>query len=167
MEKCIIVAVADNLAIGKGNDIPWHISEDLKYFRRVTSGHPVIMGRRTFESIGRPLPKRTNIVVTRGFEACDGIIQVSSLDEAYEAAAQAVMPEGDDKCFVMGGGQLYAAAMEDADRLYVTHVHTVIEDAEAFFPQIDLSVWDVESRGGECTDPESGLVYEFVTYVRR
>lgn len=165
MERCIIVAVADNMAIGRGNDIPWHISEDLKFFKRTTSGHPVIMGRRTYESIGRPLPKRTNIVVTRGFEAPEGVLQVPDLEAAYSAAAES-LPE-DGRCFVMGGGQLYAAAMETADRLYITHVHTVIEDADVFFPEIDPEVWTVESGSPEMQDEESGLTYAFVTYIRK
>lgn len=167
MEKCIIVAVADNLAIGRANDIPWHISEDLKYFKRVTSGHPVIMGRRTYESIGRPLPKRTNIVVTRGCELPESVHQVPSLEAAYAVAKEATAADEDPKCFVMGGGQLYRAAIDSADKLYVTHVHTVIEDAETFFPEIDPSVWEKESAGDPQKDEETGLDYEFVVYTRK
>lgn len=167
MEKCIIVAIADNYAIGKGNDIPWHISEDLKFFKRTTSGYPVIMGRKTYESIGRPLPKRTNIVITRGCELPEAVVQVKSLDEAYVAAQKACQETGADKCFVMGGGKVYASAMESADCLYVTHVHTEIDDAEVFFPAIDPEVW-VKSEGSEMmTDPETGYDFEFVTYVRK
>ena len=88
MEKCIIVAIADNNAIGKDNALLWHISEDLKFFKRTTTGCPVIMGRKTFESIGRPLPKRTNIVISRGFTAPEGVIVVPSLSEAYNAVIQ-------------------------------------------------------------------------------
>ena len=131
MEKCIIVAIADNNAIGKDNALLWHISEDLKFFKRTTTGCPVIMGRKTFESIGRPLPKRTNIVVSRGFDAPEGIIVVGSLSEAYTVADGSY-----ERCFVIGGGQIYAQALADADRLIVTHVHTVIEDADTYFPQI-------------------------------
>ena len=93
MEKCIIVAIADNNAIGRDNALLWHISEDLKFFKRTTSGSPVIMGRRTFESIGRPLPKRTNIVVSRGFDAPEGVVVVQSLREAYESALQGLPVE--------------------------------------------------------------------------
>ena len=92
MEKCIIVAIADNNAIGRDNALLWHISEDLKFFKRTTSGCPVIMGRRTFESIGRPLPKRTNIVVSRGFDAPEGVVTVPSLEAAYSAASAALEP---------------------------------------------------------------------------
>ena len=129
MEKCIIVAIADNNAIGKDNALLWHISEDLKFFKRTTSGCPVIMGRKTFESIGRPLPKRTNIVISRGFSAPEGVMVVPSLEDAYSAAS-AVIPDsiGNPRCFVIGGGQIYARAIQDADRLIITHVHTVIEE---------------------------------------
>ena len=130
MEKCIIVAIADNNAIGKNNSLLWHISEDLKYFKRTTTGCPVIMGRRTFESIGRPLPKRTNIVVSRGFQAPDGVVTVPSLEQAYAAASAAVssassiipseVEESPARCFIIGGGQIYAQAMNDADRLIIT-----------------------------------------------
>ena len=133
MEKCIIVAIADNNAIGRANALLWHISEDLKFFKRTTSGSPVIMGRKTFESIGRPLPKRTNIVVSRGFDAPEGVVVVPSLEEAYKAASAAIPDEiGDTRCFVIGGGQIYAQALCNVDRLIVTHVHTVIEDADTF-----------------------------------
>ena len=168
MEKVIIVAIADNNAIGRNNALLWHISEDLKFFKRTTSGCPVIMGRRTFESIGRPLPKRTNIVVSRVFDAPEGVVVVPSLDEAYKAAS-AVIPDliGNPRCFVIGGGQIYAQSMQDADRLIITHVHTVIEDADTFFPKIDPSVWKVESRSETFHDEESGYDFEFVEYIKR
>ena len=169
MEKTIIVAIADNNAIGRDNALLWHISEDLKFFRRTTSGCPVIMGRRTFESIGRPLPKRTNIVVSRGFDAPEGVGVVPSLEAAYSAAecAMEANPESTGRCFVIGGGQIYAQAMNDADRMVITHVHTVIEDADTFFPPIDPEVWQVESRSEMMNDPESGFDFEFVEYIKR
>ncbi len=179
MEKIIIVAIADNNAIGRDNSLLWHISEDLKFFKRTTSGCPVIMGRKTFESIGRPLPKRTNIVISRGFDAPDGVVVVSSLEEAYAAAsgaqeacaADSASPEGDcscieSRCFIMGGGQIYAQALPDMDRLIITHVHTVIEDADTFFPPIDPAVWEVASRSEMMTDPETGYEFEFVEYIK-
>lgn len=164
MEKCIIVAVADNNAIGKNNDLLWHISEDLKFFKRTTLGCPVIMGRRTFESIGRPLPKRLNIVVSRkGYDAPEGVMVVPSLEEAYALAESSESPQ---RVFVIGGGQIYAQAMSHADRLIITHVHTIIEDADTFFPVIDNSVWKAESRSEMQTDPETGWDFEFVEYVK-
>lgn len=160
MEKCLIVAIADNGAIGRNNELLWHISEDLKFFRRTTLGCPVIMGRKTFESIGRPLPKRQNIVVSRrGFEAPEGVIVVGSLEEAYKAIES-------PRLFIMGGGQIYAQALPDMDRLIITHVHTVIEDADTFFPAIDPAVWQVAERSELMTDPETGYTFEFVTYCR-
>ena len=180
MEKCIIVAIADNNAIGKDNALLWHISEDLKFFKRTTTGCPVIMGRKTFESIGRPLPKRTNIVISRGFTAPEGVIVVSSLAEAYNAVIQDLschseaasschsepVEESPSRCFIIGGGQIYAQAITDADRLIVTHVHTIIEDADTFFPEIDPSIWQVEERSEMLHDDESGFDFEFVTYKR-
>ncbi len=171
MEKVLIVAIADNNAIGRDNDLLWHISEDLKFFRRTTSGAPVIMGRRTYESIGRPLPKRTNIVVSRGFDAPTGVTVVSSLKDAYDAASASAASSdsctfGAERCFIIGGGRIYSQALPEMDRLIITHVHTVIEDADTFFPVIDSSVWKVVSRSGMMTDPETGYQFEFVEYAR-
>ena len=163
MEKSIIVAIADNNAIGKDNALLWHISEDLKFFKRTTMGCPVIMGRKTFESIGRPLPKRTNVVVSRsGYAAPEGVVVVASLEEAF-----ASVPGDVERAFVIGGGQIYAQAMSQADRLIVTHVHTVIEDADTFFLSIDPSVWSVANRSELHSDPETGYTFEFVEYVKR
>ena len=174
MEKCIIVAIADNNAIGKDNALLWHISEDLKFFKRTTMGCPVIMGRKTFESIGRPLPKRTNIVVSRsGYDAPEEVVVVASLEEAFAAVQSSVSSAvsgtetSPSKAFVIGGGQIYAQALPLVDRLIVTHVHTVIEDADTFFPDIDTSVWSVANRSELQTDPETGYTFEFVEYVKR
>lgn len=163
MKKCIIVAIADNNAIGKDNALLWHISEDLKFFRSTTVGCPVIMGRKTYESIGRPLPKRLNIIVSRkGYDAPEGVVVVDSIEKGYEIAQE----QGAEKCFVIGGGQIYAQAMQIADEMVITHVHTVIEDADTFFPQIDPETWKVEERSELKTDPESGYTFEFVKYIR-
>ena len=171
MEKCIIVAIADNNAIGKDNALLWHISDDMKFFRHQTVGCPVIMGRKTFESIGRPLPKRVNIVISRGFDAPEGVMVVGSLAEAYKVAESALAAgetvSSDPRCFIMGGGQIYAQAMAEADRLVVTHVHTVIEDADTFFPAIDSSVWKEVSRSEMMSDPETGYKFEFGEYCRK
>lgn len=162
MEKCLIVAIANNNAIGRGNALLWHISEDLKFFRRQTIGCPVIMGRKTFESIGRPLPHRINIVISRRDVAPDGVALVHSLGEAFEIAEATNL----ERCFVMGGGQIYAQALDLVDKLVVTHVHTVIENADTFFPEIDPSVWKVEERSDLQHDEETGYDFEFVTYAR-
>ena len=147
MEKCLIVAVSDNLAIGRGGDMPWHLSEDLKYFRRVT--------------IGRPLPGRKNIVLSRRRDSLpEGVVRVESLREAYDEAKPS------ERCFVIGGASVYAEAVDGMDRLYITRIHTTVPDADAYFPEIDLSVWKERSRSETYTDEGSGLRFEFVVYGR-
>ena len=194
MEKCIIAAVADNGAIGKDNDLLWHISEDMKYLRRTTTGNPVVMGFRTFLSIGRPLPKRMNIVIsTRPWsDVPEGVKVAGSLEEAYSLAEKAVVAKANDavvdaetsgkegvtsvgcgrgtgpgRIFIMGGGETYRRALPTVDKLYITHVHTAIEDADTFFPVIDPEIWVVESATPLATDPETGYTYEFKVYKRR
>ena len=163
MEKCIIVAIADNNAIGRNNELLWHISEDLRFFKRTTLGSPVIMGRKTFESIGRALPGRVNIVVSRGFSTGEEVEVVNSLEDAFAVAEDTNL----EKCFVIGGGQIYAQALDFADRLVVTHVHTVIEDADTFFPAINPEIWNVVQRSEMFTDEEIGYQFEFVEYEKR
>jgi dihydrofolate reductase len=163
MQKNIIVAIADNNAIGKDNELLWHISEDLRFFRRTTLGWPVIMGRKTFKSIGRALPGRVNVVISRGFTTGEDVEVVGSLEEAFATAESTNL----EKCFVMGGGQIYAQALAVADRLVVTHVHTVIDDADTFFPPIDPQVWAVSDRSELFTDEETGYTFEFVEYLRK
>ncbi|MBR5660987.1 MAG: dihydrofolate reductase [Bacteroidales bacterium] len=163
MEKCIIVAIADNRAIGKANALLWHIAEDMRYFRQTTTGCPVIMGWMTFQSIGgKPLPKRDNVVISifPWPDKPEGVKEVASLEEAYSVV------EG-DKVFVMGGGETYRQALPTADKLYITHVHTTIEDADTFFPVIDPDIWEVESTTPVAVDPETGYGYEFTIYKRK
>lgn len=164
MEKCLIVAIADNYGIGIKNQLPWHIAEDLKYFKATTKGYPVIMGRTTYFSLPfRPLPGRKNIVLNLGGEDIPEACCVYSFDEAY-AAAEAT---GAEKCFVMGGASVYRAALPEMDRLYITHVHTVLPDSDVFFPVIDPEVWEEESRSETHVDPETGYPFEFTVYRRR
>ena len=162
MEKCLIVAVADNNAIGRKNALLWNLPGDMKYFRKQTTGNAVIMGWMTFQSIGRPLPKRHNIVISLfpWPDAPAEVTVVDSLDDAFAAA-------GDGKAFVIGGAYTYAEAVEVVDTMYITHVHDAPEDADAFFPPIDPEVWEEESRSEMQTDPETGITYEFVVYRRR
>lgn len=174
MTTCMIAAVADNGAIGVRGGMPWHIGEDLKYFKRVTMGCPVIMGRATFESLGSPLPGRTNIVLSRSRrDFPEGVVCVQTPKEALHEAEKALTasgcccePEQEGRCFVIGGGKVYAQMMDDADRLYLTHVHTVVEDADAFFPEVDPEVWREVSRSETMTDVKSGLGFEFAVYDR-
>lgn len=170
MEKCLIVAVADNWAIGKNNALLWHIAEDMRYFKEVTTGSPVIMGFMTYKSIGRPLPKRKNIVISLfpWPDAPAGVTIVKSLDDAFaEAEKAADAPGGSGKCFVMGGGYTYREAMNTVDTLYITHVHTSVPDADTFFPEIDPAVFEKSSASELKTDPETGYTFEFVIYRRK
>jgi len=155
MEKILIAAVSENSVIGKDGDVPWKIPEDMKHFKQKTMDHPVIMGRKTYQSLPedyRPLPGRTNIVLTRsGFEADDESAEiVNSLGEAYEEAGKL-----DDKAFVIGGGSVYEAALEDADRMILTEVHREV-DGDTFFPEWDEEVWEEVSReehdGFDCVE---------------
>lgn len=165
MEKSIIVAVANKGAIGRKNELLWHLAEDLKYFRRTTSGSPVIMGFMTFKSIGRPLPGRANIVISifPWPDAPEGITIVDSLDAAY-AAAEAT---GAEKCFVIGGAYTYAEAMATADTLYITHVYADAPDADVFFPEISPAVWEPVWQSPLQHDAENGIGFRFVRYARK
>lgn len=163
MIKCMIAAVADNYGIGVKGDLPWHLPEDLKYFKSVTSGFPVIMGRTTYFSIGKPLPGRLNIVLNAGGDPIEGVFTALSFDDAYGIADIS----GKEKCFVIGGASVYAAAINDMDLLYITHVHTEVADADAFFPVIDKNIWEVESSTPSYTDPQTGWKYEFVVYRKK
>jgi len=134
----IIVAVADNNAIGANNSLLWHISEDLRYFKRITAGHTVVMGRNTWDSIGRPLPGRRNIVISNSLSHLDGAEVCPTLDAALEAA-EALSPE--KEIFIIGGGQIYEQCLSIADKLYLTIVHAQYSEATIFFPEIDNSQW--------------------------
>lgn len=160
MEKCIIVAVASNNAIGVNGTMAWHISEDFRYFKRVTMGCPVIMGRTTYESIGRPLPGRTNIILSRKDLDIPGTVCVHSMDEAYRAAGDA------ERCFVLGGASVYKEVMNEVDKLYVTHIFKDFPEADAYFPEIDSYIWRIESESQEMTDDKSGLKFKFVVYSK-
>jgi dihydrofolate reductase len=139
----LIVAISKNRAIGKDNKLLWYIPEDMKRFRAITSGHPVVMGRKTFESIGRPLPNRTNIVITRDRSyKPEGVVIAHSLDEAMEIAKQSphlaspMQGEGSaQEIFILGGGQIFEQVMHIADRLYITVIDADVPDADAFFPE--------------------------------
>lgn len=167
MKISLIAAVANNRVIGKGGKLPWRLPEDLKYFRRLTEDHIVIMGRKTFESIRKPLPKRVNIVVTSrvGYDP-GGVLVVSSLDAALERAKQILesrAPKKDDEVFVIGGAQIYREAIEKADKIYLTEIEADFE-GDAFFPEIDMEKWKVSKSVTGGTDP---FPYRFTTFVRK
>jgi dihydrofolate reductase len=146
----IIVAIAKNGIIGDKNSLLWHISEDMRFFRETTSGHPVIMGRKTYDSLGRPLPKRTNVVISRTTKHIEGCTVVGSLEEAI-----ALFPK-EEEVFIIGGAQIYALAMEAADRLYLTRVEHDYQ-GDTSFPEWDESKWKLISR----TPYERGEKYEY------
>ena len=136
----LIVAASQNNVIGKNNQLPWRLPEDLKRFKQLTMGHPILMGRKTFESIGKPLPGRTNIVITRqrGLEAC-GAAVVHSMEEALQIC------EGQEEVFVIGGAEIYKQALPLADRIYLTHIDQDFE-GDTFLPAIDPAQWKETSR---------------------
>jgi dihydrofolate reductase len=142
----IIVAMANNHAIGKDNQLLWHLPEDLKYFKRMTMGKPMIMGRKTFESIGKPLPGRLNIVVTRQQDwKFDGVKVVHSIDAAKKLAEAQAYIDGVEEIMLIGGAELYKTSLDHADKLYVTRVDADIE-GDAFFPKIDADQWQEIAR---------------------
>lgn len=146
----IIVAVARNGVIGDKNALLWHISEDMRFFRRTTSGHPVIMGRKTYESLGRPLPNRQNVVISRTIQEIEGCTVVGSLEQAI-----ALFP-AEEEVFIIGGAQIYALALEVADRFYLTRVEHDYE-GDTSFPAWDESQWRLLSR----EEFESGEKYPY------
>lgn len=161
----IIVAISANNAIGKDNNLLWHISEDLKYFKRVTSGHTVIMGNKTFLSLGgKPLPKRRNIILSRSSQdvASMGVEYFNNLEDAAKDASKT-----DEEVFIIGGGQIYSQGLKIADKLYITEVDTTIPDADTFFPEIDTQIWKEASRDEKMYDEKSQLSYTFVSYIRK
>lgn len=155
----IIVAIAQNGTIGDKNSLLWHIKEDMRFFRTTTSGHAVIMGRKTFESLGsKPLPKRKNIVITRAERDFEGAFTTHSLQEAI------AMAEGDEEIFIIGGAQIYAEALSVADRMYITRVERDYE-GDTSFPEIDYTKWQLVSeeryeRGEEFDAPFAFLCYD-------
>ncbi|WP_031526026.1 dihydrofolate reductase [Dyadobacter crusticola] len=163
MKIAIIVAVSGNGVIGKDNQLLWRLPDDLKRFKQLTLGHPMIMGRKTFESIGKPLPGRTSIVVTRNADfRPEGVMVVHSLEEAIEAARQIE----EEEAFIIGGGELYRQAQSIADRLYVTEVHTDIE-GDTFFHISDPSAWAETERIVHEHDERHAFKFEFVNYSKR
>ncbi len=134
---CQIVAVDKNNCIGRGNEMAWHIPSDFKYFKETTKGHPIIMGRKTFESIGRPLPGRLSIVLTRNLEIDlpEGVVVTDSIDKAIACAKEAVDYDT-SKVFIIGGAQIYKASLEQTDEFFITRVETEVEGGDAFYPEL-------------------------------
>ena len=163
----IIVAAANNGAIGKDNQLLWHLPEDLKYFKRITMGKPIIMGRKTFESIGRALPGRLNIVVTRQTDwQHEGVRAVNNIDEAMHMADAQAYIDGVDEVMMIGGAQLYEAALPIASRVYLTRVDATIE-GDAFFPELDQQQWYEISRESFAASDANPYDYAFCVLERR
>ncbi len=158
----IIAAVAENDAIGKDNQLIWHLSDDLKHFKTLTNGHHIIMGRKTFESFPKPLPNRTHIVITKqnNFKVPEGIIVVNSLNDALDVAKK------DSQPFIIGGGEIYNQAMQIADKIELTRVHKNFE-ADTFFPKINSSIWKETSNIYHKKDEKNEFDYSFISYIRK
>lgn len=160
--KTIVVAMDKNRGIGAENQLLWHLPKDLKHFKELTSGHPVIMGRKTYESIGKPLPNRTNIVISRQTDwFAEGILIVGSVKEALKFAQKI-----DEQVFIIGGGNIYAQTIDLADRLEVTVVEAELK-ADTFFPQIDANIWEKTDEMCYEKDEKNGFDFCFQTYLRR
>lgn len=162
MHVSLIAALDRDFAIGKGNALPWHLPDDLKRFKALTLGKPILMGRKTADSLGRALPKRRNLVLTRaGRVPFEGMQAVASVDEALDLAAR----DGDELC-VIGGGELYALALPLATQLHLTHVDAVVADADAFFPRFDADDWREVARVAHPADATHAFAFDFVDYLR-
>ncbi|MDG1944287.1 MAG: dihydrofolate reductase [Halioglobus sp.] len=162
----LIFAVARNGVIGKDNDLPWRLPEDMRHFKAVTMGKPIVMGRKTYDSIGRPLPGRSNIVVTRNasFQA-EGVSVVSSLNDAVELAERISKGDGVDEVVIMGGAEIYAAALPLSDRLYATEVHADVE-GDTLLPAVDWTQWREISRKRHNARSPNPYDYSFVRFDR-
>ncbi len=159
----LIAAMDENRVIGSNNEMPWHLPEDLKYFKRVTMGHPVIMGRKTFESIGRALPGRTNIVVSRQTDyTAKGCTIVNSIEEVMELIER----NPDEEYFVIGGAEIFRALLSVADRLYITFIYEKFE-GDTVFPPFNMNEWELVSTKPGIRNEENPYDYEFLIYERK
>ena len=155
----LIVAMANNHVIGINNGLPWHLPEDLKHFRALTTGHHMIMGRKTYESLGRLLPGRTTVIVTRNIDfKVEGALIAHSLQEAIQLC------KNDTEVFIIGGAELYKDGLAEANQLYVTEVNLDV-DGDAYFPMIDLDLWTETAR--EPLVSEKGISFSYVLYKRK
>jgi dihydrofolate reductase len=162
----MIVAMASNRVIGRNNQLPWYLPNDLKYFKATTMGKPIIMGRKTYESIGKPLPGRTNIVITSNREfSAEGVKVAHTIDEAMNIADAVAVLEGAQEVVVIGGSEIYALFLPKTDRLYLTEVHAEVE-GDAFFPELDWSRWQEQGREDFSKEGPNPYDYSFVVYQR-
>ncbi|HEV8077324.1 MAG TPA: dihydrofolate reductase [Marinobacter sp.] len=167
MQKALIVAMAQNRVIGRDNNLPWYLPGDLKYFKQATMGKPIIMGRKTWDSIGRPLPGRMNVIITRN-EECQspaGTTVAISLQAALKKAEAQAELDGVEEVMVIGGGQIYAEALPLVDRIYMTQVHASVE-GDAYFPEINWEEWEEIGREDFSASDNNPYNYSFVVYQR-
>ena len=159
----ILVAFDENRVIGKNNTLIWHLPADLKRFKALTTGHVIIMGRKTFESIGKPLPNRTTIVISRQVDLqIEGAIIAHSVEEAILKAKSLTRED----IFIVGGAEIYALSLPLADQILVTQLHDIFE-GDAFFPEIPLDTWEVSERERGVTDEKNAYQYSYLTYSRK
>jgi dihydrofolate reductase len=167
IDVVLIAAVAENGVIGRSSGLPWRLKSDMVHFRALTVGKPVVMGRKTFLSIGRALPRRTTIVVSRDRSfAAPGIVVAPTLDFAFAAARGDALRRGADAIMIAGGAEIYAQSMERATRLAVTAVH-VRAEGDAHFPVIDPQLWHVTARADHHPGPEDDAAFSFIDFGRR
>lgn len=158
-----IVAMSENHVIGVDNQLPWHLPSDLQHFKSLTTGHPILMGRKTYESIGRPLPNRTNIVITRDASfSAPGCVVVTSIGEAIAHAKAKNSPE----IFIIGGAEVYKQLLPVIQRIYLTVVHDEFE-GDAFFPDLDSRVWKQVKREAHEADDKNEFPFSFITLERK
>jgi len=160
MITSIIVAIAKNNAIGKDNKLLWYLPNDLKHFKDVTTGHTVIMGRKTFDSVGKPLPKRRNIVITRQDITIEGCEVVKSIEAALALCA------GEDEVFIVGGAEIYRQAIPLTNRIYLTVIDHYF-DGDTFFPELNANEWEEKERENFEPDDKNKYYYSFITLERR
>tara|TARA_R100000789_G_scaffold83754_1_gene79369 strand:+ start:298 stop:789 length:492 start_codon:yes stop_codon:yes gene_type:complete len=157
----MIAAAAENNALGKDGDLVWQLPDDFKRFKKLTTGHHIIMGRKTFESFPKPLPNRTHIVITRNRDYTkEGCIVVHNLEDALKIA------EGDTQPFIIGGGEIYKLALNASEKIELTRVHDTFE-ADAFFPEIDLSKWELINEEFHEKDERHSVSFTYLTYVKK
>jgi dihydrofolate reductase len=167
MKVVLVAAIGDNFVIGREGQLPWRLKSDLQHFRKLTLNRPVIMGRKTHESIGKVLPGRTNIVLTRDLTwVAPGAVLATSLDAALSFARPDAAKRGVDEIMVIGGSDIFSATMPMADRLEITHVHASPE-GDTVFPLIDPEVWQEQSRQDHFAGPDDDFSFAVATYIRR
>lgn len=156
----IVVAISENNAIGKNNQLLWHLPADLKHFKAITTGHPIIMGRKTFDSIGKPLPNRRNIVITR-----NNNLKIEGVEVVNNIASALSLCEKEDEVFILGGAEIYKQAIAIANRIYLTTVHQHYE-ADAFFPEFESKEWLIINEEHHQPDEKNSVAYTFSTLER-